>query len=340
MLRVSHDGTRHMTDDLVVVTGAGGFIGANIVGTLAAEGRDVVACDWFHHEDSWRYLAASLLHDIVSPDRIGRWLDVNSGRVSTIVHMGAISATTETDLTKIIENNVRSTLDLWTYCVGAGVTFIYASSAATYGDGSQGFEDNDQPDALQRLRPLNPYAWSKHLVDRRIANDVVTGRPVPPRWAGLKFFNVYGPHEGHKGGMRSLIHQIYPGAAKGQPVRLFRSDHPDYADGAQLRDFVYVKDCVAVICAMLSSPECGGLYNVGTGKARSFADLANAVFLAVDREPNIEYVDMPLNLRGRYQYFTQADTRKLVSAGFAPPFYELESGVADYVTQHLVDELG
>ena len=326
------------SDDIVLVTGGAGFIGSNIALDLATD-HDVVVCDNYGHEDAWRYLAPALLQDVIRPEELFGWLERHRGRVGAIVHMGAISATTERDVARVVESNIRLTLDLWEHCAREGIALVYASSAATYGDGSRGFVDDDAPDALAELEPLNPYAWSKHFTDRRIVDDVVRGRPAPPRWAGLKFFNVYGPNEGHKGSMRSVVHQMYPLAASGEKVRLFKSDHPDYEDGGQLRDFVYVKDCAAVVRSMLEAPELSGIYNVGTGEARSFADLARAVFLALELEPQIEYFDMPEHLRGRYQYFTEADTTKLAASGFAPDFHSLEAGVADYVRSHLVREL-
>lgn len=328
-----------MPENLILVTGAAGFIGSNVACALAAGGADVIACDRFGHDDTWRYLAPARLHDIVRPEETLSWLDSHAGRVASIVHMGAISRTTETDVDKVISANIRFTLDLWQYAATESVTFIYASSAATYGDGSAGFLDDDSPEALAHLRPLNLYGWSKHVVDRRIVDDVTKGRPTPPRWAGLKFFNVYGPNEGHKGSMRSVVHQIYPSAATGAAVRLFKSDDDRYADGGQLRDFIYVKDCCTVIRKMLVAPALSGIFNVGTGKARSFAELANAVFRATAQEPRIEYFEMPEPLRGGYQYFTQADTTKLRQAGFASGFHSLEDGVSDYVQSHLVREL-
>ncbi|MBJ7328685.1 MAG: ADP-glyceromanno-heptose 6-epimerase [Solirubrobacteraceae bacterium] len=327
-----------MSGQLVLVTGGAGFIGSNIATDLAEQGLRVAICDRFGDGKNWQYVAKSLMYDLVRPEDIFDWLASHRGQVDGIIHMGAISATTETDVDKIIANNVRLTLDLWTYAATHDTTFIYASSAATYGDGSRGFVDDDSPQGLARLRPLNAYGWSKHLVDRRIVDDVQRGEPTPSRWAGLKFFNVFGPNEAHKGSMRSVVHQMYPVAAAGDPVRLFRSDHPDYADGGQLRDFIYVKDCTAVVRNMLEAQTLTGIYNVGTGTARSFDDLATSTFVAAGREPRIEYIDMPEALRGRYQYFTQADTTKLQAAGLAPAFHTLEDGVRDYVQEHLVHE--
>lgn len=305
---------------------------------LAQEGADVVACDPFAHDTSWQYLAPYLLHDALSPGRLMEWLYKNRGRVTAIVHMGAISATTASDMSQVVENNIRLTLDLWHYVSEHDVPFIYASSAATYGNGEAGFVDDDSPESLASLRPLNLYGWSKHFVDRRIISDVTQGRPSPKRWAGLKFFNVFGPNEAHKGPMRSVVHQIYPAAARGDTVRLFKSARPDYSDGAQLRDFIYVKDCCEVIRRMLRAPRVAGIYNVGTGTARSFEDLALALFQAVGRPPSIAYIDMPEALANRYQYFTEANTTKLQAHGFAPAFPPLERSIADYVSSHLVRE--
>jgi ADP-L-glycero-D-manno-heptose 6-epimerase len=326
--------------DVVFITGAGGFIGSNLATALARDGRPLVLCDTFAHDSSWEYLAPLAAADIVLADDAMAWLSDHAGDVATIVHMGAISDTTETDLTALIKNNIRFTLDLWEYSARNDCTFIYASSAATYGDGSQGFRDDDAATALAALRPLNPYAWSKHVVDRRIIDDVESGRPAPTRWAGLKFFNVYGPHEAHKGAMRSVVHQLYPKLAAGEPAKLFKSYDARYADGGQLRDFVYVKDCCEVVRNALAAQSLGGLFNVGTGVARSFAELASAVFAALGLEPRIEYIEMPANLRDRYQYYTQADIAKLTSSGLAPEFHTLEAGVADYVENYLAPEAG
>jgi len=319
----------------VVVTGGAGFIGSNIVGALAAAGREVVVADWLETGDKWRNLARHALRDLIRPDALLDWLRAHAGEVEAVVHMGAVSATTERDADRLAERNIRASLDLWTWCSGRQTPFVYASSAATYGDGQAGFDDDGAPAALARLRPLNAYGWSKHVVDRRIAEDVARGRPTPPKWAGLKFFNVYGPNEYHKGPMRSVVHQMYPKVAAGEPVTLFRSHNPAYPDGGQLRDFIYVKDCVAVVCWMLEHAFPSGLYNLGTGQARTWRDLAQAVFAAEGRPERIAFVDTPIEIRDRYQYFTQARMERLRAAGFSAPFHTLEDGVRDYVRSYL-----
>ena len=318
-------------DDLIVVTGGAGFIGSHVVTDLAAAGLRVVAADLLRTGGKWRNLAAAPLHDLVRPEALFDWLGRHGGKVAAIVHMGAISSTTESDIDKLAAANVRLSLDLWEWCTVNRTRLIYASSAATYGDGSAGFVDDESPAALAALRPLNAYGWSKHLVDRRIADDVVRGRPVPPQWAGLKFFNVYGANETHKGDMQSLVSKIYPVVKSGGAVTLFKSHRPDYADGGQLRDFVYVKDCVAVVGWLLRNPTKNGLFNLGSGVARSFLDLVGAVCAAAGCQPNVRFVDTPTELREQYQYFTQADMTKLRAAGFADPLYSLEDGVRDYI---------
>jgi ADP-L-glycero-D-manno-heptose 6-epimerase len=318
-------------DNLVVVTGGAGFIGSRIVCNLAEAGLRVVVSDLLHTDEKWRNISTAQLHDLIRPDRLSEWLGRHRDGLAAIVHMGAISSTTEADVDRFVANNVRLTLDLWEWCAANTIPLIYASSAATYGDGSAGFCDDQRPTALAALRPLNAYGWSKHVVDRRIITDVVSDRLTPPQWAGLKFFNVYGPNEGHKGDMQSVVSKTYPVVKAGGTVQLFRSHHPAYRDGGQLRDFVYVKDCVAVVSWLLQNPTVSGLFNVGTGAARSFLDLVNAVGAAVGRAPNIRFVDTPVELRDKYQYFTQADISKLRAAGFGQPFHSLEKGVLDYV---------
>lgn len=318
-------------DDLILVTGGAGFIGSHIVDHLAACGCRVVVADLLRHDGKWRNLAEASLHDLVRPEALFDWLARNRDKVAAVVHMAAISTTTEPDVDRYVATNIRLTLDLWQWCAANQTRFIYASSAATYGDGSAGFADSESPAALAKLRPLNPYGWSKHFVDRRLIDDVRRGLSAPPQWAGLKFFNVYGDHETHKGPMQSMVAKLLPVIRAGDAVTLFRSHNPQYADGGQLRDFVYVKDCVAVVMWLLKNSSISGLYNVGTGAARSFLDLARAIYAHLGCEPNIRFVDTPEALRRQYQYFTQADLSKLRAAGFSAPFYTLEGGVQDYI---------
>jgi ADP-L-glycero-D-manno-heptose 6-epimerase len=317
---------------MIVVTGGAGFIGSNLVAALATRGiTDVAVADRFRDGEKWQNLAKREVVALVAPEDTLAFLDRHAAEVEVVFHLGAISATTERDVDRIVANNVALTLDLWNWCAWRGARLIYASSAATYGDGSAGFDDDGSPEGLARLRPLNAYGWSKHLVDRRVARAVANAEQCPPQWAGLKFFNVYGPNEGHKGEMMSVVAKLHPRLAAGEPARLFKSHRPGMENGAQLRDFIHVDDCVAVMLWLLDNPGVNGLFNVGTGQARSFKDLALAVFRALERDPVIDYVDMPDQLRGKYQYFTEARTERLRAAGFTQPFTTLEEGVRRYV---------
>lgn len=322
---------------VMVVTGGAGFIGSNVVARFADE-ADVVVSDRFGSDDRWKNLAKHDLADVLPPERLDDFLDARRQEIDVVVHMGAISATTERDVDRILHDNFALSRDLWRRSVEHGWRFLYASSAATYGGGERGFRDDPSPEALAHLRPLNPYGWSKHLFDRFVAGRLAQGEDAPPQWAGLKFFNVYGPNEYHKGSMKSVVAQIFPGASRGEAVRLFRSHRPDFEDGGQSRDFIFVDDCVRVIEWLVATPEAGGLFNVGTGRARSFADLARAVFAALDGPARIEYVDTPVEIRDRYQYFTEADTSRIRAAGFHAPFTELEDGVETYVRRYLATD--
>ncbi len=321
---------------MIVVTGGAGFIGSNLVGGLIGRGKgEVVVCDRLGHGDKWRNLAKHEVAEIVAPERLFELLEANRERVEALFHMGAVSSTTETDADLTVAENFSFSLALWRWCSAHGSRLIYASSAATYGDGSQGFDDDGSVAGLSRLRPLNLDGWSKHLFDRRVARLVADRAPRPKQWAGLKFFNVYGPNEYHKGEMRSIVAKNYAKAAAGEPVTLFRSHHPDYADGGQMRDFVSVDDCVAVMLWLLDNPEVNGLFNLGTGQARSFAELVGALFRALGREPNIVYVEAPVEIRDKYQYFTQAEMKRLRAAGYDQPFRSLEEAVTRYVQDYL-----
>ena len=323
---------------MIVVTGGAGFIGSNLLAALEESGRhDLVVCDRLGHGDKWRNLAKRELAAIVPPDRLMAFLgDQPSGRpIEAIFHLGAISSTTEPDADLVVQSNFTLTIQLWDWCAERGVTFIYASSAATYGAGEAGFDDDGSVAGLASLRPLNAYGWSKHLVDRRIARLIEDDAPRPPHWAGLKFFNVYGPNEGHKGDMMSLVAKLFPRVRAGEKARLFRSHNPAYPDGGQLRDFIYVRDCVDALIWLYEHPDVNGLFNIGTGKARSFTDLAAATFRAAGRAPVYEFIDTPVEIRDKYQYFTEARMERLRDAGYDRPFTTLEDGVADYVTNFL-----
>jgi ADP-L-glycero-D-manno-heptose 6-epimerase len=324
----------------IVVTGGAGFIGSNIVAELTGEGGcDVVVCDWLGEaaQGKWRNIAKHPIADFVRPEALFGWLDAHAADVEAIVHMGAVSSTTEPDADHIIHSNFTLSRDLWLWSVEHGARLIWASSAATYGAGDQGFEGRDDFQSLSRLRPLNAYGWSKCLFDLYARREIDRGR-APRQWAGLKFFNVYGPNEQHKGSMKSVVAQIWPKVAAGDGVQLFRSHRPDYPDGGQMRDFVYVRDCSRVVSWLLETPGVNGVFNLGSGKARSFLDLAQAVFAAAGREPQVTYVDTPIEIRDKYQYFTQADMTRLKAAGYAHGFTELEAGVADYVGRYLSQE--
>ena len=326
-----------MTRRIVFVTGGAGFIGSNIVARLAADPTlDVVVCDRLRSADlgKWRNIAKHPIGDFVAPEDMFDWLEKRWREVEMVIHMGAISSTTEPDADKIIHSNFGLSRDLFRWCTDRQRRFLYASSAATYGDGAQGFVDDNDLNALIALRPLNTYGWSKALFDvfavRQANRDY-----APPQWAGLKFFNVYGPNEEHKSSMKSVAAQIWPKVASGHGVQLFKSYRDDIPDGGQMRDFVYVRDVAEVVAWFFYNHEVNGLYNLGTGEARSFADMAQAVFAAAGRSPQIDYAAMPPAIREKYQYFTQADMTGLREAGYDRPFTSLEDGISDYVGRYL-----
>jgi len=321
---------------MIVVTGGAGFIGSNILAALEARGESrLVVCDRLRAGGKWHNIAKRELADIVHPEQLFDFLQTNKKPLKAIIHMGAISATTETDADKISANNFSLSLALWKWCAYHEVPLIYASSAATYGDGAHGFDDDWSPAHLAKLQPLNAYGWSKNVFDRRVARKIADGSKTPPQWAGLKFFNVYGPNEYHKGTQQSVVAQIFPHAAADSPYQLFRSHNPKYKDGEQLRDFISVDDCVQVVMWLLDNPSVSGIFNVGTGKARSFVDLTNAVYRALGKEPKIKFQDTPMAIRDKYQYFTEARVDRLRQAGYDRPFIGLEQGVTDYVANFL-----
>lgn len=323
-----------------VVTGGGGFIGSNVAAALSATHPHarVVVCDMFGADEKWRNLSRHPVDEIISPAELFYWLEMNAGEVEAIIHLGSVSSTTERNADLLLENNYTFSRVLRAWCIEHETRFIYASSASVYGDGSQGFIDDFSTEYLKKLKPLNTYAWSKWMFDGFVARSLERGEKQPPQWAALRFFNVYGPNEYHKGEQQSVAARIFPHAHAHRPVKLFHSYNPKYKDGGQLRDFIYVKDCVAVIEWLLANPKVSGLFNVGSGKARTFEDLANSVFGALNHPTQIHYIDMPVEIRAKYQYFTQADMTRLKDAGYTQPFHTLEDGIKDYVTNYLINE--
>lgn len=321
---------------MILITGAAGFIGSNLAAGLNDRGETgLVLCDRLRSGEKWKNIRARRFDDLITPEDLPLWLSGKGRGLRAVFHMGAISSTTVTDGDAVVRENLRFSLDLLDWCAAARVPFLYASSAATYGDGSQGFDDDFTPDALARFTPLNLYAFSKHAFDGIVCRRKTAGEPLPLQCVGLKFFNVFGPNERHKGSMQSVLTKVWPDIAAGRPVRLFKSHDPAYPDGGQKRDFIYVRDCERVMLWLLDHPEVSGLFNVGTGTARTFADFIAAGFAAIGKAPAIEYVDMPEAIRDKYQYFTQASLGGLERAGYPHAAMPLEEAVADYVSRHL-----
>lgn len=322
---------------MLVVTGGTGFIGSVLVARLEQAGAPKVAIvDWLDHDDKRRNIVKrGNLAAIVPPEALDGFLERDRRHIEAIFHMGAISSTTETNEGLLQRANVELPLALWRFCAARGIPLIYASSAATYGDGEAGFDDEFTGQALQRLQPLNGYGRSKHRFDLEVLRLLSAGERAPPSWAGLKFFNVYGPNEYHKGGQKSVVCALHEQIRNTGRARLFRSHRPDYADGGQLRDFVWVGDCADAMLWMWQTGTVNGLFNIGTGKARSFLDLARATFAAMGREPVIDWVDTPAAIRDKYQYFTEARMQRLREAGYTKPFASLEEGVTTYVRDYL-----
>jgi len=303
---------------MIVITGGAGFIGSNLVACLEARGGPgLVVVDRLRTTEKWRNLGKRELLEIVPPDLMFEYLDDHRSAIDGVFHLGAISSTMEADADLVVHSNFTLSQRIWRWCADNRVRLIYASSGATYGDGTGGFDDDASSAALARLQPLNVYGWSKHLFDRWVVRQAERSYPCPPQWAGLKFFNVYGPNEYHKGAQLSVPYQIWRTLDAGEPVTLFRSHRPDVADGQQQRDFVWVDDVVEMMLFLYDNPKVGGLFNAGTGTARSFLDLAKATAAAMGRESQISFVDTPEAIRANYQYFTQARMDRLRRAGYA-----------------------
>ena len=318
---------------MIVVTGAAGYIASVLVGALNDEGEDqLILVDNFDREDKMKNLANKQYAELMDREVFIPWFTENADKIEFIFHIGARTDTTEFDKAVFDKLNLNYTKSIWTICADNAIPMIYASSAATYGDGSLGYDDKHE--IVDQLKPLNPYGESKNDFDKwALKQD-----KKPPFWYGLKFFNVYGPNEYHKGRMALVVFHAFHQIKKTGGMKLFRSHRPDYHDGEQLRDFVYVKDVVEVMLFLYEFEIESGLYNLGTGEARSFLDLAKATFKAMGVKENISFIDTPEDIRDKYQYFTEANMQKLLDQGYAVPFYDLESGVEDYVKEFLLKE--
>jgi ADP-L-glycero-D-manno-heptose 6-epimerase len=317
---------------MIVITGAAGFIASVVAARLNKDNfNDLILVDDFSREERKRNYSELRYSQLVDRDEFMQWFDSNHSQVEFVIHLGARSATTEFDYSVLERLNTQYTKDVWTRCAKYGIGLIYASSAATYGDGSLGYDDNHE--VIFRLQPLNPNGKSKNEFDKWAVKQA----EQPYFWAGLKFFNVYGPNEYHKGSMASVILHAFNQITKTGGMKLFRSHKPGIADGHQSRDFVYVKDIAEVIMFLMTTRKYSGIYNVGTGKARTFLDLTKATFKAMGVEENITFIDTPEAIRDKYQYFTEANMQKLRSIGYNKPFTELEAGVYDYVHNYIAN---
>src|ERR1700722_3714515 len=319
---------------MILITGGAGFIGSNLQAALARRGLETVVVDLLGCKGKWRNLAKHAPDRIIHPDGLDAFLETRPA-LEMVFHLGAVSSTSATDGDHTWASNVELSRRLWTLCAEHEVRFAYASSASTYGDGSKGFDDDGSAAALERLRPLSLYGWTKHAFDLSVARRLAGARERPPQWVGLKFFNVYGPNEYHKDAMISVVKVKYDEIAADLPARLFRSEVPGLPDGQQARDFIWVGDVVDVMLWLFDHPEVNGLFNVGTGQARSYLDLAHAVSDAANKPRSVEFIDTPRALKAQYQSFTQALMDRLRTVGYAGQFTPLEEGVRRYVQEYL-----
>jgi ADP-L-glycero-D-manno-heptose 6-epimerase len=321
---------------IILVTGGGGFIGSNLVASLVARGTHrVVVCDEFGADDRWHNLLSSPIDEIISPSNLFYWLEMHHDALESVLHFGSIATTTEKHSGMLIEGNVALPSLLWRFCTSHGKRFFYASSYAVYGQGEHGFIDGTDLAQMAKYRPMHPQGWATLTFDRYVAAQSQHAESRPPQFAGLRFFNTYGPNEYHKGDQRSIIHKAYPNATHDRPVKLLKSSNPEMTPDKLQRDMIYVLDAVEVILWLLDNPSVSGIFNVGTGRARKYEDVAACVFGALGKTPQIKYAEMSPEMERNYQWFSQADISGLRAAGYDKPFRSLEEGVVHYIKHYL-----
>lgn len=320
---------------MIIITGGVGFIGSQVLAALEEVENNIAVVDVFGSDEKWRNVSKRRTTTFISPDSIFDFLEKHKKAIRLVLHFGGISSTMEKNVDIIVKNNINLSIDLYEYCIDNKIRFIYASSAATYGNGTNGLLDRDDVEYLDDLRPLNAYGWSKHCIDKHIWSTDNRKQSLENGVVALKFFNVYGPNEYHKGNQCSVIYSFYNQLKQGNTLQLFKSYKPEYNNGEQCRDFIWIQDCVNVVLWMIKHPTVSGIYNVGSGTPRTFNDVANIISSVLKKECAIEYIEMPKGLKEQYQYHTQANISKLRSVGYNLPMTSLEEGISFYIRDFL-----
>ena len=321
---------------MYVITGGAGFLGSNLAAGIEERGMgEITVVDRFQTDSRWRNISKRSLREIVFPEKLFDYLNCFSEEVDAVIHINYTGFVDEKNVDALIDERVHLTFRLWNWCAEHQKPFIYDSTAGVYGNGSLGFKDDDSAEALAKLNPMSAEAWTKLFLDRKLVDTINRGDAAPPQWIGLRCFNLYGPNEYHNTRHQSIIPRVYTAAKNGKLFPLFKSDNPKYKDGDQMRDFMWIKDTVDVILWLMEHKNVSGLFNIGTGQARTYADVVKAVYLALGEEPEMDFMDLPADVKGQYQYFTQADIQKLRTAGYTKPFTTLEDGVKQYVLDYL-----